>query len=138
MFRFIKNVCCCNFIFSCDALKCFSMNNHECKVRPGIIRIPGMVRPEVFVTINKDGMKINADANAKKWLAKKYVIKDLIWIIAVVNVNPINHVMLENICKCRKRLVDKLVEECSENIDHKKTTFKWNDQFNLKWMWKCM
>ena len=41
-----------------------------------------------------------------------------------MNVNPINHVMLENICKCRKRLVDKLVEECSENIDPKKTTFK--------------
>ena len=25
--------------------------------------------------------------------------------------------MLENIFKCRKRLIDKLVEECSENID---------------------
>ena len=29
--------------------------------------------------------------------------------------------MLEN-CKCRKRLVDKLVEECSENIDEAKLT----------------
>ena len=28
-----------------------------------------------------------------------------------------------NNCKCRKRLLDKLVEKCSENID-KKITFK--------------
>ena len=32
-------------------------------------------------------------------------------------------------CKCRKRLVDKLVEECSE---------KWKDKRNSKWLWKCM
>ena len=36
----------------------------------------------------------------------------------------INHAMLEYLdyanCKCRKRLLDKLVEECSENIDEKK------------------
>ena len=36
-----------------------------------------------------------------------------------------------NNCKCRKRLLDKLVEKCSENID-KKITFKWNDQCNFK------
>ena len=24
---------------------------------------------------------------------------------------------LKKLCKCRKRLIDKLVEECSENID---------------------
>ena len=48
------------------------------------------------------------------------MIKDLIGILAIVNGSVINHVMLENIfknCKCRKRLVDKLVDECSENID---------------------
>ena len=26
-------------------------------------------------------------------------------------------------CKCRNKLVDKLVEECSENIDGKKMTY---------------
>ena len=40
MFRFIKKV----FVvamsfFSCNALKCVSMNNQECKVRPEIINI---------------------------------------------------------------------------------------------------
>ena len=48
------------------------------------------------------------------------MIKDLIGILAIVNGSVINHVMLENIfknCKYRKRLVDKLVDECSENSD---------------------
>ena len=51
----------------------------------------------VFAIINKDGMKINADVNAKYWLTKKYVIKDLFGIQVIVNVNVINYVMLENI-----------------------------------------
>ena len=42
-------------------------------------------------------MKINADVNAKNWLKKEYVTKDLIGIIAIVNVNVINHVILGNI-----------------------------------------
>ena len=69
-------------------------------------------------------MKINADVNAKNWLTKEYVIKNLIRILAVVNVNVINHVMLKYLdyknWNCRKTLVDKLVEECGENIDEKK------------------
>ena len=32
---------------------------------------------QVFVTINNVGKKINADVNAKSWLIKVYVIKDL-------------------------------------------------------------
>ena len=39
--------------------------------------------------------------------------------LLIVNVNMISHVMCldyEN-CKCRKRLVDKLADECHENID---------------------
>ena len=52
---------------------------------------------QVFVTINKDRMKINADLNAKNWLRNKYGTKDLIGILVIVNVNAINHVMLENI-----------------------------------------
>ena len=51
----------------------------------------------VFVTINKEGMKINADVNVKNWLAKEYVIKDLFGIQVIVNVDVINHVKLENI-----------------------------------------
>ena len=49
---------------------------------------------QVFVTLNKDGMKINADLNEKNWLTKEYLIKSL---SEIVNVNVINYVMSENI-----------------------------------------
>ena len=52
---------------------------------------------QVFVTINKDGMKTNAAVNVKNLFAKKYVIKDLFGILVIVSVNVINLVMLENI-----------------------------------------
>ena len=44
--------------------------------------------------INNAGIIINVDVNAKNWLAKEYVIKDLIGILAVMNVNVINS------CRC--------------------------------------
>ena len=72
----------------------------------------------VFVIINNVGMKINAGANAKNWLIKVYAIKDLFGIRVIVSVNVINHVMLvdyENY-KCRKKLVGKLVEECTGTV----------------------
>ena len=52
------------------------------------------------------------------------MIKDLFGILVIVNVNVINHMMLERYldyehCKCRKTLVDNLVEECTEKIDEK-------------------
>ena len=47
--------------------------------------------------------------------------KDLFGILVIVNVNVINHVMLDyKNCKCTKKLVDKLVPECNENIDEVK------------------
>ena len=67
---------------------------------------------QVFVTINKGGMKTNADANDKGFIR-----------------NPSNcECECDKLCdvgeyldyksyKCRNRLIDKLVEECSGNID---------------------
>ena len=52
---------------------------------------------QVFVIINIDGMKISVDVNVKSLLTKEYAIKDLIGILAFVNVNVINQVILENI-----------------------------------------
>ena len=52
---------------------------------------------QVFVIINKDGMRINTDVKAKNSLTKEYGIKDLIGFTAIVNVNVINNTMLENI-----------------------------------------
>ena len=59
---------------------------------------------QVFVIIN---MKINADVNAKSCLTKECGIKDLIGILAIVNVNEINHVMLENIWNVKTVSVEK-------------------------------
>ena len=72
-------------------------------------------------------MMINVDANVKNWLVKVYMIKDIHW-------NPTNYECKSNKscdvgeyldyenCKYRKNLVDKLVEECTENIDETKLT----------------
>ena len=48
------------------------------------------------------------------------MIKDIFEILVIANVNLINrdfgeYLDYEN-CKCRKRLIDKLIEECDENI----------------------
>ena len=58
----------------------------------------------MFVIINNFGIMIHAD---------------VFGILVPANVNLINHVMLEDHenCKCRKTLVDKLVEVCSAEID---------------------
>ena len=40
---------------------------------------------------------INADINANNWLTKEHEINDLFGILVIVNINVINHVMLENI-----------------------------------------
>ena len=48
-------------------------------------------------------------------------MKDLFGILVIVNVSMINHMILDNICIMKivtvEKNVDKLVEECSENID---------------------
>ena len=52
--------------------------------------------------------------------------------LLIVNVNMISHVMCldyEN-CKCRKRLVDKLADECHENIDGVKTVSESKNKCN--------
>ena len=74
---------------------------------------------------------INVDANVKNWLIKVYAIKNMLGILVIVVKNDEcecdkscdfgEYLDYEN-CKCRKRLVDKLVEECNENIDEAKLT----------------
>ena len=59
-----------------------------------------------------------------------YVARDLFGIQVIVSVNVINHCDIGEYLdysnfKCRKRLVDKLVEECTENIDKIKITSKY-------------
>ena len=73
-------------------------------------------------------MKINADSNVKKLNDKGICDKEFIW-------NPSNcecdcnkscdireYLDYKN-CKCRNKIVDKLVEECTENIDGNKMLY---------------
>ena len=74
----------------------------------------------MFVTINNDGIKINVEC--KELIDIERCNEEFIW-------NPSNcececdelcdigEYLHYEICKCRKRLNDKLVEECSENFD---------------------
>ena len=49
---------------------------------------------------------------------------DLFEILACVNVNVISHVILGYVnFKCRRGLIDKLVENCSEDIDRNEMVF---------------
>ena len=86
----------------------------------------------VFVVINNAGIMINSDVNVKNWLIKvilgtliDHTDKGFIW-------NPSNceceydkscdvgeYLNYED-CKCRKKLVDKLVEECTETVEQVK------------------
>ena len=65
-------------------------------------------------------MKITTGVNAKNWLIKVYAIKDLFGIQVIASVNVINHVMFVNIQTMKTvsvdKLVDKLVEECTETV----------------------
>ena len=83
---------------------------------------------QVFLTINKIGTKINADVNAKNLLIKVYAIKDLFGIQVIANDNG-EYLYYEN-CECRKKLVDNLVEECTETnneVKLAKTTLAENE-----------
>ena len=52
---------------------------------------------KLFITANKDGIKINVDVNVSNELIKVYAIKDLFGILIIVSVNVINLVILKNI-----------------------------------------
>ena len=87
----------------------------ECKTRPQVINVnrdqpaffPFNIKTSkcsgscnlglMFVIMSKVGIKINADVNAKNYLIKECVIKDLFGILVIVNVNVIKRLMLVNI-----------------------------------------
>ena len=52
---------------------------------------------QLFVIINNVGILINLDVNIKNQLIKKCVIKDIIGILVIENLNVINRVILVSI-----------------------------------------
>ena len=153
---------------SVNPLECISMKNQECKVRPEIVNVnsndpifypfsiktnkcsgncnnindpyarictPDVVKNLKLFVINNTGMMINVDVNVKIW-------------------NPINcecgcdkscdigeYLDYSN-CKCRKKLADLLVEECTENINEtslvKKTLDKNGNKCNSYVVYKVL
>ena len=77
---------------------------------------------QVFVRKRKSGIMINANDECKELIDKSVCDKGFIW-------NPSNRececdksydvgeYLDYGNCKCRKRLVDKLVEKCTENVE---------------------
>ena len=75
---------------------------------------------QVFVTINKDGMKINVGVN--ELIDKERCDKGLVWNSSNRNCECdkscyIGGYLDYNNCKCRRKIVCELVKECSKNID---------------------
>ena len=75
----------------------------------------------MFVITNNVGMMIGAGVNSQNWLIKAYVIKGLFGILVIVcncykSCDFSEYLDYKN-CKCKKSLVDKIVEECTENIE---------------------
>ena len=113
----------CNNINNLYAKNCFSdvMKDFNVKVFNLMSRTN---ETRLFVIINKDGIKINVE-NCKELIDKGICDKGFIW-------NPSNcececdkncdfseYLDYEN-CKCRKKLVDKLIDECTETIEEVK------------------
>ena len=71
---------------------------------------------QLFVIISVAGIKINVDANVKNWLIMEDVNLSNCECECDKLCNVGEYLDYKN-CKCRKRLIDKLVEESSENID---------------------
>ena len=139
MFGFIKkNICCNNVFFSCNALnaiplKCVSMNNQECRIRPEIININSN-EPLFYpysIQINKCIGSCNNVNDPYAKLCVPDVVKNMN--VKVFNLtsrtNETRHIMGHETCKCKCRLDtsvcnneqrwnnDKCRCECKELID---------------------
>ena len=78
---------------------------------------------QVLVTINKDGMKTNADVNDKETWDKGFLWSPSNCECECDESCDVGEYLDYENCKCRKRLIDKLVEECNENIDRKEMIY---------------
>ena len=70
--------------------------------------------------ITRVGKVTNADVNVKNWLIRVSMIMDLFIILVCVNVIDkscdVGEYLYCASCRCRKRLIDKLVLECEYEI----------------------
>ena len=109
MFRVIKQIFFTEMMFFiCNALKCATMDNQECKVRPEIINT-NINEPSVYpysILVNKCSCSCN---NINDPYAKLYVpdaVKDMtIKVFKLMSrINKTRHVSWHETCECKCRL----------------------------------
>ena len=77
---------------------------------------------QVFVIINNVEKKNKCRCECKELIAKDRCDREFIWNSSICDYEcdkscDVGQYLDYKNCKCRKKLVDKLVEECNENID---------------------
>ena len=88
--------------------KCISMNNQECKIRPGIININSN-EPLFYpynIKVNKCSGSCNNVNDPYSNLCVSYVVKNMnIKVFNLVSrINETRHIKLHETCKCKCRL----------------------------------
>ena len=99
-------------VLNVNSLECVSMNNQECKIRAEIINVntnEAMIYP-YSVKINKCKGSCNTINDPYAKICVPDTFKNM-------TVKAFNLMSRTNSCKCRKRIINKLVEEYSEDID---------------------
>ena len=138
MFGFIKKCFFTTMMFSgcnlqsVNSLKCISLNNQVCKVRPQIVNVNSEERVFFFLLVLK---QVNAvvvviismihNQNCKELIDKGVFDKGFIWNLSHCECERgklcgVGEYLDYENCKCGKKLADKLVEECTENIEEVK------------------
>ena len=90
-------------------------------------------RPDAFVCNKKKrSNKVKCRCESKEFIGKGTCVKRFNWKPSICECEcdelwDIQEYLDYKICKCRKRLVDKLEEECNENIDEKNLHLTLND-----------
>ena len=77
---------------------------------------------ELFVIVNNDEMKIKVGVNVNKLINKGICDKGYIWNPSICECEcdkTCEYLDYKN-CKCRKKLVDKLIDECTEITEETK------------------
>ena len=135
-------------LLNVNSLECVSINNQECKIRPEIINLdtneplfyPYRIKTNKCKgscnTINDPYAKICVPGNIKNANVKVFNL--------ISRTNETRHIKCDcecdkscdigkypdyKNCKCRKKIIDKLIEECSENTDENKMLY--NETLNI-------
>ena len=116
----------CN-LSSVNSLECISMNNQECKARPETLNVNS--KEPVSRTNETSHIEWHETCKCKCRLDASVCNNKQCWNEDKCRCNPSNcececekscdtgkYLDYEN-CKCRKKLVDRMVEECTENVE---------------------